>query len=73
MENPGDDRHSGLWWKVSSHCNGGNCVQVAALPGGGVAVRDGKHEAGPVLEFTRAEWRAWIDRLKTGGPPTDIG
>ncbi|MDF5752492.1 DUF397 domain-containing protein [Spongiactinospora sp. TRM90649] len=62
----GDDRRSDLRWRISSHCNGGNCVEVAALPGGGVALRDGKDAAGPVLEFTPAEWRSWVSRVKSG-------
>jgi len=37
-----------------------NCVEVALLVSGTVAVRDSKHPAGPVLMFSRGEWSAFI-------------
>jgi hypothetical protein len=71
MEPAGDDQHSGSRWRVSSHCNGGNCVEVARLPDGGVAIRDSKNTTGPVLEFTRSEWRSWIGRMKSDPHPRE--
>jgi hypothetical protein len=53
-----------LDWRTAS--TGGNCVEVAALPGGGVAVRDSKDRGGAVLEYTRAEWVAFVDGLRRG-------
>jgi Domain of unknown function (DUF397) len=55
-------------WRKSSYSgsNGGNCVEVAALPGNSLAVRDSKEPAGPVLTFSRAEWRSFTTALKTG-------
>lgn len=44
----------------------GNCVEVAALPGGHRAVRDSKHPTGPALTFTAAEWTAFTTSLRTG-------
>jgi hypothetical protein len=46
-------------WRKSSYSggNGGNCIQVADLPGT-VAVRDSKDPDGPALLFTPAEWGA---------------
>ncbi|MGH8601736.1 MAG: DUF397 domain-containing protein [Gammaproteobacteria bacterium] len=44
----------------------GNCVEVAALPGGHRAVRDSKHPSGPALMFTAAEWTAFTTSLRTG-------
>ncbi|MGH3825479.1 MAG: DUF397 domain-containing protein [Pseudonocardiaceae bacterium] len=55
-------------WRKSSRSNGGvegNCVEVAALPNL-VAMRDSKDPAGPVLAFTRAEWRAFLGGVRTG-------
>ncbi|THA72720.1 DUF397 domain-containing protein [Streptomyces sp. A0958] len=47
-------------WFKSSHSNGnGNCVEVARL-GAGVAVRDSKVHAGPVLTCAAGGWRAFI-------------
>lgn len=56
-----------LTWRKSSHSGSGdNCVEVAALPGGGRAVRDSKDPGGPVLTFTPGEWHAFIGNVKDG-------
>lgn len=48
------------WRKASrSSSNGGNCVEVAALPGR-VMVRDSKDPAGPVLAVSPAEWQSFL-------------
>ena len=39
---------------------------MAPLPDGGVAVRDSKDVAGPVLTFTRHEWVSFVDGLIKG-------
>jgi hypothetical protein len=51
-------------WRKSrrSGPQGGNCVEVAHLPGGQVAVRNSRHPAGPTLVFTSAEWAAFVGR-----------
>ncbi|MEU0516726.1 DUF397 domain-containing protein [Streptosporangium sp. NPDC006007] len=55
------------WRKASlSSAEGQNCVEVAALPGGGQAVRDSKNPGGPVLTFTPGEWNAFISGVKDG-------
>jgi hypothetical protein len=54
------------WRKSSASTNNGNRVEMAALPGGGVAVRDSKDPNGPVLTFTRAEFRAWLEGVRGG-------
>lgn len=57
-------------WRKSSRSagNGGteDCVEVAALPDGRIAVRDSKRPEGGVLFFTHAEMAAWISGVKTG-------
>lgn len=55
-------------WRKSSYSghDGGDCVEVAALPGA-VAVRDSKNPAGPVLTLTSGQWRALLDHIKAGG------
>lgn len=47
-----------LKWVKSSYSGGtgGNCVEVAALPDGGRAIRDSKDRNGPVLFLTPAQW-----------------
>lgn len=55
-------------WRKSSYSgsNGGDCVEVAVLPGHGLAVRDSKDPGGPKLTFTPAEWRTFTTALQTG-------
>lgn len=55
-----------LTWKVSSRCNNGSCVAVAALPGDRIAVRDTKRSDSPVLSFSREEWASFIGSIKRG-------
>jgi Domain of unknown function (DUF397) len=43
------------WRKARAGNPGGSCLEVAALPGGDVAVRDSRHPSGPALACTRAE------------------
>ena len=56
-----------LDWLKSQHSNpSGNCVEVAALPDGGVAVRNSRHPSGPALVYTRAEISAFLAGVKDG-------
>jgi Domain of unknown function (DUF397) len=60
---------AGARWRKSRHSgsNGGECVEVAFLPGGRVAVRDSKDAgAGPALVFTEAEWAAFSAGMAEG-------
>lgn len=54
-------------WRKSSYSNGnGQCVEVAFLEEGGVAVRDSKDPSGPALLFTAAEWDAFSAGMADG-------
>jgi hypothetical protein len=48
------------WRKSSLSGNLGNCVEVAMLGSGEVAVRNSRYPAGPALVFTPAEWSAFL-------------
>jgi hypothetical protein len=56
------------WRKASYSSNQGNCVEVAALPDGGRAVRDSKDPSGPVLTFSAGAWRAFLARARRSDP-----
>ncbi len=56
-----------LTWLKSQHSNpSGNCVEVACLPNGQIAVRNSRHPAGPVLVYTQAEIAAFLQGAKEG-------
>jgi Domain of unknown function (DUF397) len=52
-------------WRKSTHSNnGGNCVEVARLTPGAIAVRDTVDPDGPKLAFTTRQWTAFIAAVK---------
>jgi hypothetical protein len=54
-------------WRESKWSNPSeNCVEVAALPDGDVAVRNSRHPSGCALIYTRAEVRAFVAGVKDG-------
>ena len=54
-------------WRKSRTCaDDGTCVEVALLPDGGAAIRDGKDPQGPELHFTAAEWAAFVTGVRAG-------
>lgn len=44
----------------------GNCVEMARMDDGNIAVRDSKNPTGPALIFNTAEIDAWLDGAKKG-------
>jgi hypothetical protein len=64
---PGSDL-DGVAWRKSrrSGPQGGNCVEIAHLPDGQVAIRNSRHPSGPALLFTPSEWEAFLGGAKDG-------
>ena len=60
------DGFTARWQKSTRSMGAAQCVEVARLPGGDVAVRDSKDQNGPVLVYTPAEWHAFLDGAKKG-------
>jgi Domain of unknown function (DUF397) len=57
-------RHAS-WRKSSRSAFNGNCVEVARLCGGSIAVRDSKAgELSPVLVFGSAAWLSFVTDVK---------
>ncbi|MGH4014997.1 MAG: DUF397 domain-containing protein [Pseudonocardiaceae bacterium] len=60
-------RLQGAIWRKSRYSNpSGNCVELAELPGGGIAMRNSRFPAGPALIYTHAEMAAFIHGAKGG-------
>ncbi|MFC9932424.1 DUF397 domain-containing protein [Streptomyces sp. NPDC127190] len=54
-------------WRKSRHSGGnGNCVEVARLPDGGVAVRNSRFPDGPALVYTGEEVAAFFAGVRDG-------
>ena len=57
----------GVRWQKSSASNpSGNCVELAKLPDGAIAVRNSRDPSGPALIYTRAEMAAFLGGAKDG-------
>ncbi|MBL8925463.1 MAG: DUF397 domain-containing protein [Pseudonocardia sp.] len=56
-----------LAWRKSAASNpNGDCVELAPLPAGGVAVRNSRAPLGTALIYTRAEIDAFLQGAKAG-------
>jgi hypothetical protein len=58
---------SAAWHKSSRSGSDGNCVEVARILPGIVAMRDSKDPDGPKLLVSRMAWAAFIRRVKGEG------
>ncbi|MGH3931680.1 MAG: DUF397 domain-containing protein [Pseudonocardiaceae bacterium] len=57
----------GASWRKSGYSNpSGNCVELAELSDGVVAVRNSRHPSGPALIYTRDEMAAFIHGARSG-------
>ncbi len=54
-------------WRKSRASNpSGNCVEVAELPDGQIAMRNSRYPAGSALVYTRAEIAAFLTGVRNG-------
>jgi hypothetical protein len=61
------DKLFGLSWRKSTRSGAvGNCVEMARLPGGDIALRNSRHPDGPALIYTRDEIAAFVSGAKDG-------
>jgi hypothetical protein len=61
------DELNDVTWRKSRRSNSqGNCVELAELVDGSVAMRNSRHPHGPALVYTRAEVEAMILGAKDG-------
>jgi hypothetical protein len=61
------DRLGAVAWRKSRASNpSGDCIEVAALDSGAIAVRNSRDPHGPALVYTRAEIAAFIAGAKDG-------
>jgi hypothetical protein len=61
------DRLGGVDWRKSRMSGAvGNCVEVATLESGEIAVRNSRFPSGPALIYTRAEMAAFLAGAKDG-------
>ena len=63
---PATDLHGAIWRKSRRSNSQGNCVELARIPGGLIAVRNSRHPAGPALIYTQAEIDAFITGARDG-------
>ncbi|MPZ66230.1 MAG: DUF397 domain-containing protein [Pseudonocardiaceae bacterium] len=62
---PEVDRASLAFFNASGG-GGGTCVDVAFVPGGGVAVRHSRNPDGALIYYTDAEWQTFLTGAKSG-------
>ena len=51
------------WRKSTFSSQDNGCIEVNQLPDGRTRIRDTKLADGPVIEFTRDQWDAWLDEV----------
>jgi hypothetical protein len=63
---PADQLPVASWRKSTASNPSGECVEVAELPGGDIAVRNSRDPGGPALVYSRVEVAAFLAGIKDG-------
>ena len=67
MQHVVTENYESVQWRKSTASNpSGNCVELAVLTGGDVAMRNSRFPAGPVLVGTRAAVAAFVLAARSG-------
>lgn len=53
-------------WRKSRHSGEWNCVELARLHNGEIAIRNSRYPDGPALTYTQAEVEAFLRSAKDG-------
>lgn len=60
------DLSTAAWRKSTFTGNTGQCVEIAELHGGAVAIRDSRNPHREPLRFTSQEWAAFLNGVHAG-------
>lgn len=63
---PAESIKGAEWVKSRASSPTGDCVEVARLANGDVAVRNSRDATGPALVYTRSEFRAFVVGARAG-------
>jgi hypothetical protein len=63
---PMDTDFTSLRWFKSSASSAAGCVEIAHLPGGGIALRDSKDRGRTPHVFSPHEWECFLTGAKNG-------
>jgi Domain of unknown function (DUF397) len=64
---PHDPRLYGATWRKSRHSNpSGNCVEIAEIDGGAVAIRNSRFPGGPALICARTDFAEFLAGARDG-------
>jgi hypothetical protein len=63
---PADQLPVACWRKSTASNPSGECVELAELPGGAIAIRNSRDRGGPALVYSRAELAAFLAGAKNG-------
>jgi uncharacterized protein DUF397 len=61
-----DQLRVACWLKSTASNPSGECVEVAELTGGVIAIRNSRDPGGPALIYTRTEVAAFLAGVKSG-------